>query len=306
LIRWGGSKASRLLLCARFIETRQEGSLSAFYLSADIGVSCPEDCFDRAFGSSDPAEKVRWLVASRMWDDAALAGIEILQGIMRAEGGFKVEDLRSVVTALHSVRARCISEGFIRDRLLALCMYIGALFAISSGYSPHVVQGLVLCASALSTGRATLEAFPMSRESMILQSVYYFRQAGLAPAGRALMERTSLNEPSSVKAILEKGLKVHVIDQESGKEYDVLNPRGRADAAIAAPSGNGKLRPTGAMRAQGPHVDGHLEYLLFPPFAGPSVSLEDGVHVMSLQHATEWALVCPFSPLCTGEWINPF
>uniref|UniRef100_A0A6I8SY67 WD repeat domain 17 n=1 Tax=Xenopus tropicalis TaxID=8364 RepID=A0A6I8SY67_XENTR len=256
--------------------------LSISWIQCDL--PCLEECAqlaDRSHADGDIFQAVKYFLLSSEPEKALPIGInfvkeQIISSTWTLDSICPVLDLLSYIRTERLVLHKC-SE--VRNELLILCGYTGALLAIRRHYT-SIVPALYEYTSQLLKRREVSVPLQIGQLSVELDA---WRACTLSSnkSGDDLPYTPPTESQRKIYSNLLSKIKEEPLKGLTGPDYVT-----------------GSNLPS--------HSDVHVSCLTGLRIQGPVFFLEDGKSAISLNDALMWAKVNPFSPLGTGIRLNPF
>jgi len=275
------AKKHVIKLCARFSGTSQE--INEFHAKAEL--PSMEDCqieANKCKEANNMVEALEYMVLSTHPENALEVGLSFIKGIF-AKKFWSLDDILPVVDVLSSIRSDKLQQGKLtrlRNELLVVSAYIGALHAIRKQYFPVVVP-LFQAASYL-----------LAKDKIDPG----LKQAQIQAESEAWLVHWLLtrNNSSSTQAPLPSDDQTHVWNSMKSRIGKEPNEYDCGEYVVA-----GSHFPSHSLMA-------HISMFNKRKIKGHVFYLEDGFSALPFNEALMWARVNSFSPLGSGLRINPF
>ncbi|XP_072171647.1 WD repeat-containing protein 17-like [Diadema setosum] len=271
----------KVKLCARCVGSAAEIN----HMHEKAGLPPLEECSQKAKHMLDIGnlrECVCYYLLSPTPEEALSIALPKIRSCF-CQPDWVVEDVFPLLQLLGCIRSDRLmmqSVAQLKEELLILSFYVGAMVAIRRGYTSVVIPLLSLTQTLLRQSKGGPD-IPLSDAT--LQTEIEAWKA--VRAGHDMSCQTPVPPPTS----LQEGI------------YQTMVHRGQSmtlDLEMGEDFVTGSHLPS--------HSDVHRSLFSASRIQGPAFFLEDSRSVISLNDALMWSKVTPFSPLGTGALINPF
>ncbi|KAI0234337.1 WD repeat-containing protein 17 [Lamellibrachia satsuma] len=265
------------MVCARCGETLDEINI----LHEKAGFPALDECLTLA-ESLRTEDSVLECVQYYLLSSSPELGLEIgLKSVKNVMSGtrWQADDVWGLLQLMASVRTEKLQQhqcSGLRNELMTLCAYVGALMAVRRGYSPIVVP-LFKHVELLLRKEAVDLPLSISR---VLSQMEAWQACQVSTDVRSASEEVFLSP-----------------DQQ--EHYDELMRRAGPESLFLGPDVVSSSHLPSHMKVYKSHLTGQI-------IRGPVYFLEDGRSAISISDAVMWAKVNPFSPFGSGLRINPF
>ncbi|KAK6173871.1 hypothetical protein SNE40_017251 [Patella caerulea] len=247
-------------------------------LHTKAGLPSMDECLvkGRELQSTDILESVKYHLLSTAPETGLKLGLVYIKDKM-SNSNWQCNDVKDMLQLISCIQTEKLHQhqcSQMKDELLTLSCYIGALEAIRQGYHSIVASLLTYTRYCLQRNvDVPLTDSQVSSELEVWKTYYH-----------AHKKRTTEESTSDEKSIY------HDLWRKAGKKTCIISFGPDCVASSQLPS----------------HSDVHISCLTDKRILGLAYFLEDGKTAMSINEAIMWAKVNPFSPLLSGVRLNPF